>query len=82
MKTAEEASVKGCELGYPVTLKPIYTQPKNRKELTKTSNEVCSAAEVPKIFNQLSEKINSSNYSEFEGLVIQPKITVMGTNCF
>ena len=25
VKTTEEASAKGCELGYPVTLKPLYT---------------------------------------------------------
>ena len=74
VKTTEEASAQGCELGYPVTLKPLHAQAKNKRELTKISNEVYSAAEVPKIFNQLSEKINSSNFSEFEGLVIQPKI--------
>ena len=30
---------------------------------------------MPKIFNQLNEKINSANFSEVEGLVIQPKIS-------
>ena len=75
VKTAEEASAKGFELGYPVTMKPMYTQSNKRKELTKIPNVVCSTSEIPKIFNHLSEKINNSNYSEFQGLVIQPKIT-------
>jgi acetyltransferase len=30
---------------------------------------------MPKIFNQLIEKINCANFSEVEGLVIQPKIS-------
>jgi acetyltransferase len=73
-KTAKEALDLATEIGYPVIMKAMCTQSTFKNENEKLACDVCSSSEVPLLFDQLVDKINSSNSTEFQGIAIQPKM--------
>lgn len=73
-KTSKEALDLATELGYPVIMKAMYTQSTLKNEGEKLACDVCSSCELPLLFDQLVDKINSSNSTEFQGIAIQPKM--------
>jgi acetyltransferase len=73
-KTAQEALEIASELGYPVAMKALDEKSSGNNEDRRFTTDICSSSEISNRFNRLIEKINSSNYAEFQGVTIQPKI--------
>ena len=73
VKSVEEILAFSFEIGYPFTMKPLYTASSNSKEWI-APIDVYSSLELHSLFDQLADKIKSSNFFiEFQGLAIQPK---------
>jgi len=68
------ALVHTSEIGFPVTMKPLYVQSTLKHEKEEFILNVFSLSEVPAAFSQIINTIEPSRSSEFQGVIIQPKI--------
>ena len=81
-RTSDEALSFASELGFPVVMKAPYAQSTFKKEKEGFSCEVYYSSEVPVVFKEIVDKINSSSLAEFQGIVIQPKVQENCTKLF
>jgi acetyltransferase len=73
-RTIEEARRFACEMGYPVTLKPLLTRARSRKEKDQNTLEICSPKEIQEKFGLIAEESRKLNSPEdFQEIVVQPK---------
>ena len=70
----DEALVHDSEIGFPITMRPLYVQSTLRHERDELILNVFSLSEVPAAFYQIVNKIEPSRSSEFQGVIIQPKM--------
>jgi acetyltransferase len=73
-RSIDEALVHASEIGFPVTMKPFFVQSTLKHEKEEFILNVFSLADVPAAFSQIVNKIEPSKSSEFQGVIIQPKI--------
>ena len=81
-KTAQEASSITSKLDYPVTMKGLDEKSSSNNNDLRLTTDICSSSEAANEFNRIAEKINSSNYADFHGVAIQPKIRNDGLKLF
>lgn len=81
-RTTEEALNHASELGFPVIMKARNAKSTFQHEKQEFTRDVYSSSEVPIAFKQITDKINSSKSTEFQGIVVQPKATDNGTKLF
>ncbi len=81
-RTTEEALAFAIELGFPVVMKEPYAQSTVKNKTEGLECAVYSASEVCGAFKRIVDKINSSSLSDFQGIVVQPKIQENCTKLF
>lgn len=82
VETAEEASNFASELTFPITLKALNVKSTFKHEKLGLTRDVYSSSEVPTAFRQITEIVNSSKSTEFQGIVVQPKTPENGAKLF
>jgi acetyltransferase len=82
-KTSEEAINLISDLSFPLTMKALNVKSSfDNKKQEELKRDVYSSSEVPIAFKQITDKINSSKSTDFDGVVIQPKTPENCTKLF
>lgn len=73
-KTTDESVALASQLGYPITMKPLDYQYTTNLTKPTLSFDAFSPAQLIFYFNQLADKANVGEASDFQGVAIQPKV--------
>jgi len=73
-RSIDVALVHASEIGFPITMRPLHVQSTLKRENEEFILNVFSLSEVPAAFSQIANKIEPIRSSEFQGVIIQPKM--------